>query len=159
MVKPTKHSIDEGLVRTLADLLNETGLSEIEYGLGDMNIRVAKTLGTGTGAPLPAPHAAVQPATPTAASTPTGNAATDELVNHPGCLTSPMVGTVYTSSDPAAPVYVKVGDKVSEGQTVLLIEAMKVFNPIVAPKAGTVTHIFISSGAPVEFGEPLLVIE
>jgi len=154
MVKPIKHSIDEGLVRTLAELLNETGLSEIEYGLGELNIRVAKTVNA-VAVAAPAAIAAISPS-PTAAS---DDAPTDDLSNHPGCLTSPMVGTVYTSSDPASPDYVKVGDKVSEGQTVLLIEAMKVFNPIAAQKAGTIKHIFISTGAPVEFAEPLLVIE
>jgi len=151
MVKTTKHSIDEGLVRTLAELLNETGLSEIEYGLGELNIRVAKTVNA----------VAVAAPAPVAATAPISDAEPDanDLSNHPGCLTSPMVGTVYTSSDPASPDFVKVGDQVKEGQTVLLIEAMKVFNPIAAHTAGTIKHIFISTGAPVEFAEPLLVIE
>ena len=94
---------------------------------------------------------------PAAASAPTDGG--DDLSSHPGVVPSPMVGVVYTSPDPDTPVYVKVGDQVAEGDTILLIEAMKVFNPIRAPKAGKVTRILVNGGSPVEFGEPLMIIE
>lgn len=149
MVKTDRPDIDAALVKKLADLLDETGLTEIEYGADGWHLRVSK----GRAAPVAlAPAAAPLPAATEAQAA----AAAD---NHPGALKSPMVGVAYTQSEPDAPPMVKVGDQVVEGQTVLLIEAMKVFNPIKAPRAGTVTRIFVSNGAPVEFGEPLLVIE
>jgi len=146
-----KTDIDEDLIRTLAELLNETGLSEIEYGKDGLNIRVARNVSVAAVATAPAP---VIPATTTA---PADNA--DDLASHPGAIASPMVGVAYTSSDPDSPPFVKVGDQVSVGQTLLLIEAMKVFNPITAPKAGKVTRILIENGSPVEFGAPLIIIE
>jgi len=147
-----KTDIDEDLIRTLAELLNETGLSEIEYGKDGLNIRVARSVNVAAAAPAPAP--VVMPAAPTA---PVDNA--DDLASHPGAVASPMVGVAYTSSDPDSPPFVKVGDQVSAGQTLLLVEAMKVFNPITAPKAGKVTRILIENGSPVEFGAPLIIIE
>ena len=150
--KSTKKSkIDEDLVRQLAALLDETGLSEIEYGTDDLHLRVAKGGVAMAAAPAPA-----------AASKAEATAAPEEAdspADHPGVVVSPMVGTAYIAADPESPPFVKVGDTVSEGDTLVLIEAMKVFNPIKAAKGGKVTRIFIDSGTPVEFGEPLLIIE
>lgn len=148
-----KPDIDADLVRKLASLLDETGLTEIEYGTENWHLRVGKGKplaqpGAGAAsdpAPAPAPAAGVAPA-----SQP------DEQA---GVLTAPMVGTVHTTPEPGAPEFVKVGDTVEEGQTVLLIEAMKMFNPIKAPAAGRVVRILITSGEPVEFGEPLMIIQ
>ena len=148
---PDKLQIDPDLIRRLADLLKETGLGEIEYAEGERRVRVAMP-GTGI-APAAAPVAG-QPAAALAAAvtaSPEAPAA--------GALTSPMVGTVYLAAEPNSPPFVKVGDKVREGQTVLIIEAMKVMNAIRAPRAGTVTRVLVTNGAPVEYGEPLLVIE
>ncbi|PWC40676.1 acetyl-CoA carboxylase biotin carboxyl carrier protein [Azospirillum sp. TSO22-1] len=144
--------IDGDLIRKLADLLRETGLNEIEFAEGDKSLRVSR------GAPAASAHvvhaavpAAVVAAAP--AATPVKGAA------HPGALTSPMVGTAYLAPEPGAGPFVKVGDTVKAGQTVLIIEAMKVMNPIKAPRGGTVTEVAITDGQPVEFGEVLLVIE
>lgn len=151
-----KTDFDADLVRELAGLLSETGLSEIEFASGDLRIRVARTPqpasfnlagGGGTVSHLPA------------AAAPGASREADPLLDHPGLLTSPMVGVVYTGSDPAGPPFVKVGDAVEVGATLLLIEAMKVFNPIKAPRAGVITRILVSNGVPVEYGEPLLIIE
>ena len=148
MAKNLKTDIDEELVRKLANLMDETGLTEIEYGIEGINIRVSKAANYAVAAP--APTADVQVATETAEV---------DAASHPGVVKSPMVGVVFTSSDPDSPAFVKVGDSVSEGKTLLLIEAMKVFNPILAPKAGRISQILISGGSPVEFGEPLVIIE
>ena len=148
MAKNLKTDIDEELVRKLAALMDETGLTEIEYGIEGINIRVSKA----------ANYAVAAPALTSAAPVATEIAEVD-AASHPGVVKSPMVGVVYTSSDPDSPAFVKVGDTVSEGKTLLLIEAMKVFNPILAPKAGRISQILISGGSPVEFGEPLVIIE
>ena len=148
MAKNLKTDIDEELVRKLANLMDETGLTEIEYGIEGINIRVSKA----------ANYAVAAPALTSAAPVATEIAEVD-AASHPGVVKSPMVGVVYTSSDPDSPAFVKVGDTVSEGKTLLLIEAMKVFNPILAPKAGRISQILISGGSPVEFGEPLVIIE
>ncbi|NQV98144.1 MAG: acetyl-CoA carboxylase biotin carboxyl carrier protein [Rhodospirillales bacterium] len=149
MAKNPKTDIDENLVRKLAALMDETGLTEIEYGVDGTNIRVSRAVSHSVAAPAAAP--AVAASEPVAAPiTP---------ANHPGAVKSPMVGVVYTSSDPDSPAFVQVGDTVSEGQTLVLIEAMKVFNPIAAPKAGRVVQILVESGSPVEFGEPLVILE
>ena len=148
MAKNLKTDIDEELVRKLATLMDETGLTEIEYGIEGINIRVSKA----------ANYAVAAPALTSAAPVATEIAEVD-AASHPGVVKSPMVGVVYTSSDPDSPAFVKVGDTVSEGKTLLLIEAMKVFNPILAPKAGSISQILISGGSPVEFGEPLVIIE
>ncbi len=151
MANKPKRNIDEDLVRQLAKLLEETGLTEIEYGRDGWHVRVSG----GTHA-LQAAAPAVLPAT-TAEAEP--DAATDDAIDLTNAVTSPMVGVVFTSSDPETPPFVQVSDQVSEGQTLLLIEAMKVYNPINAPKAGNVAQILITNGAPVEFGEPLLILE
>jgi len=155
MAKTPKTEIDEDLVRKLAALLDETGLTEIEYGRDGLNVRVAKNGGAG-----PAVIQTPAPAAPLAAATEPGETSEAvDLSNHPGAVTSPMVGMAYTSPDPNSPPFVHVGDEVSQGQTLLLIEAMKVFNPITAPKAGRVASVLVDNGTPVEFGEPLLILE
>jgi acetyl-CoA carboxylase biotin carboxyl carrier protein len=152
--------IDLDTVRQLAHMLTESGLTEIEYANADCRIRVAKTI-AGASASLPACDASDT----TMLVAPTvdgkdgqGRSEADAFVDHPGLLTSPMVGVVYTSSEPGAAPFVKMGDQVAVGDTVLLIEAMKVFNPIKAHRAGCVERLFVSSGMPVEYGEPLLLI-
>ena len=148
-----KLSIDEKLVRKLADLLNETGLTEIEYEAEGRRIRIAK----GGGAAMIAPAALAAPAAAPAAAAPAAEGAAEAVPA--GAVTSPMVGTVYVADEPGKPPFVKVGDQVSEGQTLLIIEAMKVMNQIPSPRAGTVKAILVQDGQPVEFGEPLMVIE
>ncbi len=148
MSQDDRKDIDPDLIRTLAGLLDETGLTEIEYGVQDLKIRVARNVAPSGAVPLPVA------APPAAAS-----AAPDDGADHPGTLRSPMVGVVYTSPEPGADHYVRVGDQVTEGQTVLLIEAMKVFNPISAPRGGRVSRILVANGSPVEFNEPLMIIE
>jgi len=144
-----KFEVNEELVRKLADLLQETGLNEIEYEVNNHRIRVAKNAGVTT---VAAPVASAAPAAPAA---PAGG---PEAIPA-GAITAPMVGTVYVAGEPGAPPFVKVGDAIREGQTLLIIEAMKVMNPLVSPRAGTVKQIMISDGQPVEYGEPLIVIE
>lgn len=146
-----KPKVDAEAVRALADLLHETGLTEIEYGSGDWRVRVAKTA-------APAPVYAAPPAGAPAEGT-AGAALTDPDLDHPGLIASPMVGLVYTAAEPGAPEFVKVGDSVATGDTLLLIEAMKVFNPIKAQHPGKVIRIFVSGGMPVEYGEPLIIVE
>lgn len=148
--------IDGELVRKLAGLLDETGLTEIEFAEGEKRIRVTK--GGGTPAFFSHAPAGTAPA-PAAASAPTSPPAALGVSSHPGALTSPMVGTAYTSPEPGASPFVRVGDTVKAGQTVLIIEAMKVMNPIKAPKAGTVSQVLVEDAQPVEFGEVLLIIE
>ena len=150
-----KFEVNEELVRKLADLLQETGLNEIEYEVNNHRIRVAKGAGAVVAA-VPAPVAPCAPAAPGAPVAPAG--ATPDAVP-PGAVTAPMVGTVYVASEPGTPPFVKVGDQVREGQTLLIIEAMKVMNPLASPRAGTVKQVLVSDGQPVEYGEPLLVIE
>ena len=157
--------IDARLVRKLADILTDTGLSEIEVEHGGLKIRVAKTLGAVAqpvqyaaapaammAAPAPAAAAPAPSAAP-AEATPPGRALNGDAVK------SPMVGTVYLQPQPDAPKFVSVGDSVTAGQTLMIIEAMKTMNPIPAPKAGRVVEVLVGDGQPVEFGEPLFVIE
>jgi acetyl-CoA carboxylase biotin carboxyl carrier protein len=134
----SKFDIDEALIRKLAKLLKETGLTEIEFETDDARIRV----NAGSG-----PVIAAAPASAAASEGPAA-----------GTVSSPMVGTAYLAPEPNAAAFVKVGDRVAKGQTILIIEAMKVMNPIPAPHAGTVTQILIQDGQPVEFGEPMMVI-
>lgn len=152
--KPTGKAsgVDSELVRALAKLLDETNLTEIEYGRDGWHIRVAKH---GSAAPAAVHHVAPLAAAPTTA---VANEDSSQ-VKGPGVVRSPMVGVVYTAPDPDKPPFIKVGDRVERGQTLLLIEAMKVFNPILAPISGVVSRIIINSGAPVEFDELLLIIE
>jgi acetyl-CoA carboxylase biotin carboxyl carrier protein len=145
----SKFDIDEALIRKLAKLLKETGLTEIEFETDDARIRVNAGA---TGAAIVGTPAA---ATPVAALAPAPAGADAPAA---GSVSSPMVGTTYLSPEPNAAAFVKVGDRVAKGQTILIIEAMKVMNPIPAPHAGTVTQILVQDGQPVEFGEPLMVI-
>ncbi len=149
--------VDTDLVRQLAEMLNANDLTEIEVEDGDRKISVKRTI---TAAPVmhaaPAAHAPVPAAAPAAAAAPTPAA---ESGPHPGSVPSPMVGTVYLSAEPGSKPFVSVGDSVSEGQTLLIIEAMKVMNQIQAPRAGKVTRICVQNAEPVEFGQPLVVIE
>lgn len=147
--------LDEDLVKRLSSLLHETDLTEIEYESGSQRIRVARTVQqTATVQASAAP--AAQPAQSTPPE-PHPEASSDRVPA--GAVTAPMVGTVYTAPEPGAAPYVQVGDTVGEGDTLLIVEAMKVMNPLPAPRGGTVTRIMITDGQPVEFGEPLMVIE
>ena len=140
-------TIDPSLIETLAELLERTGLSEIELAEGDARIRVVRQ---------PAPTA-VHVAAPTVVTTPAD--AGDGLDRNPqGAVLSPMVGTAYLSPEPGAQPFVAVGARVEEGQTLMIIEAMKVMNPIRAPRSGTITRIMVANGGPVEYGEPLLIL-
>ena len=152
---------DPDLVRELANLIADTDLSEIEVEKGDLRIRVARMVTAAGTVPVaaapaaPAPAAVVAPP-PTAAES---AAAAKPGAPHPGAVLSPMVGTAYRKPSPEAKSFVEIGSKVQAGDKVLLIEAMKTFNDIVAPRAGTVTALYVEDGTPVEYGEPLLVIE
>jgi len=154
--------IDTKTVRTLATILKSTGLTEIEVERGDLRIRVARELTAAPAqqtyvaapavpSPAPAPSAPAAAPAPAEAAAPAARAG-DEVK-------SPMVGTVYLQSQPGTPPFIRVGDRISEGQTLLIVEAMKTMNPIPAPRAGTVLEILVGDGQPVEFGEPLVVIE
>src|SRR6516165_3917204 len=137
-------SFDPKTLAELAALLNETGLSEIELAEGDRKVRLARIL-----APVTIPVAAPVAAAPAAA----------DPAKHPGAIKSPMVGVAYLSAEPGAPPYVSVGQSVEAGATLLLVEAMKTFNQIKAPRAGVVRQMLVTSGQPVEFDEPLLIVE
>lgn len=149
-----KFEMDTEFVRKLAQLLHETHLGEIELADGDKRIRVARQTVT-VAAPAAVPVAAGTPAAVPAVAA----AADNDLAKHPGAVKSPMVGTAYLAPEPGKPNFVAVGDKVTAGQTLLIIEAMKTFNPIKAPKAGTVAQILVANAHPVEFGEPLMIVE
>ena len=150
-------NVDTKLVRELAELLNETGLTEIEVEDDDRKIRVARG-GVAAAAPVAAaPVAAPAPAAaaPAAAAPAAEDTPADDTA---GALKSPMVGTAYLAPEPGAPDFVKVGDKVSEGDTLLIVEAMKVMNPITADKSGTIKSILVENAQPIEFDQPLVVI-
>ena len=146
---------DPAAIRELAQILRETDLTEIELVDGESRLRVVRQ------AVIAAPAVAqVAAAAPAAAPAAVAAAAPEALdADHPGAVTSPMVGVAYLSPEPGAASFVSVGSKVAQGQTLLLIEAMKTFNQIKATRAGTVTRILVESGMPVEYGEPLLIIE
>lgn len=165
MTKKTPHETDVSFIQALAELLRENDLTELqvkrEYGDNDsLNVRVSRQqpqqVVTQMSAPAPAaPAAAAAPAPAAAAPSDAGG----DPASLPGAVTSPMVGTVYMAPEPDAPAFVKVGDQVSEGDTLLIIEAMKTMNHIPAPKSGTVKRLLVEDGAPVEFGAPLMVVE
>jgi acetyl-CoA carboxylase biotin carboxyl carrier protein len=155
---PAESSVDARLVRELADVLNETGLTEIEVERGDLRVRLTKS-------PLPAPIAMAAPMVaappayaPAAAAAAPPTAAAAPSIPAGEVVKSPMVGTVYMQPQPGASPFVRVGDRVDEGQTLLLLEAMKTMNPIPAPKSGVLVEFLVADGQPVEYGEPLLVI-
>jgi acetyl-CoA carboxylase biotin carboxyl carrier protein len=148
-------SNDSALIRELALLLDETSLTEIEIERGGLRVRVARSISVS--AAMPASYQqAFSAAAAAGAVTP---AAVADLAKHPGVVPSPMVGTAYWSPEPGAKPFIEVGTKVSAGQTLLIIEAMKTMNQIPSPRAGTVTQILVEDGQPVEFGEPLVIIE
>lgn len=159
--------VDQDLIRAIAELLNKEDLAEIEIEQDDFRVRVTRSFGKemvafappAMASPYPQMPSAPAPAatgmSPVSAATPSA----EDLASNPGTLTSPMVGTAYRASEPGKPPFVDVGSKVSEGQTVLIIEAMKTMNQIPAHKAGTITRILVDDAQPVEYGEPLLVIE
>jgi acetyl-CoA carboxylase biotin carboxyl carrier protein len=152
-----KFEMDTDFIRKLAAILEETKLGEIELADGERRIRIARP----AVAAAPAQIAAAPMAAPIAVTAgPAGSAAGPaDVGKHPGAVKSPMVGTAYLSPEPGKPVFVNIGDKVTAGQTVLIIEAMKTFNPIKAPKAGVVSQILIENARPVEFGEVLMILE
>lgn len=152
--------VDAEAIRSLAEILTETGLTEIEIAEKDVRVRVVRA--PAALAPVTyaaAPAAAPAPAHPASGTPVSVTPAATDLSKHPGAVTSPMVGVAYLSPEPGAAAFATVGATVSAGQTLLLIEAMKTFNQIKAPKSGTLTRILVESGDPVEFGEVLAVIE
>mgnify|MGYP000495301600 CR=1 FL=1 len=160
------HEADVAFIKALAELLRENDLTELQvkrdYGEDDsLNVRVSRQIAA---APAPvqtiaaAPAAAAAPAPAAAAAAPAPEAAEDPA-SHPGAVPSPMVGTVYLQPEPGAPSFIKVGDSVKEGDTLLIVEAMKTMNHIPAPKSGTVKRILVEDGAAVEFGSPLVIVE
>jgi len=159
-------SPEQALIEAIAKLLNEQNLAEIEIERDDLRVRVTRSYPSqgvqqyavpAMAAPAPAPVAAA-PVAPAGAAAGL-SAAADDLASNPGTLTSPMVGTAYMSPEPGKPAFAPVGTKVSEGQTVLIIEAMKTMNQIPAHRSGTVTRVLVEDAAPVEYGQPLVVIE
>lgn len=149
--------VDVKLVRQLAELLNDTSMTEIEVETEECKIRVARTVQAAAVSYAAAPVAAPAPAAAAPASAPAAPVAAP--ADHPGAVKSPMVGTAYLAASPEAAPFVNVGDSVKEGDTLIIIEAMKVMNPIVAPRGGKVTQMLVANGQPVEFDQPLVVIE
>lgn len=165
----TKSSqVDQDLIRAIAELLNKENLAEIEIEQEDLRVRVTRSYPNEAPtyaaspmqfmAPPAMPQAPAVPSAP-AGSVPAAPAKAEDVASNPGTLTSPMVGTAYRSPEPGKPAFAEVGSKVSEGQTVLIIEAMKTMNQIPAHRSGTVTRILVDDAQPVEYGEPLVVIE
>ena len=153
--------LDTKVISRLAEILDKSNLTELEYEDEGCRICLSRQVNV-VPAPAHAPLPPVPPApapVPAAAPAAPAPAAEEDYSKHPGCVKSPMVGVVYLSSDPNSPNYVKVGDTVAEGDTVCLIEAMKTYNPVKAHKGGKVVKILVESGDPVEYGEPLVVIE
>ena len=146
---------DSALIRELALLLDETSLTEIEIERAGLRVRVARNISIAASVPA----SLLQPAAAAAAPVAAAAAAVADIAKHPGVVPSPMVGTAYWASEPGAKPFIEVGSKVSVGQTLLIIEAMKTMNQIPSPRAGTVTQILVEDGQPVEFGEPLVIIE
>lgn len=162
MSNKTSHDSDVSFIQALAELLRENDLTELQvkrdYGENDsLNVRVSRQMqmAVQTAAPAAAP-AAPSPMSASPAAAPTDNA---DPASHPGAVTSPMVGTVYMAPEPGAAAFVSTGSTVKEGDTILIIEAMKTMNHIPAPKAGTIKRILVEDGGPVEFGAPLVIIE
>jgi acetyl-CoA carboxylase biotin carboxyl carrier protein len=150
-----KPSVDQELIREIAQLLTETGLTEIEIDRDGMRVRVARQLGPA----LAAAPAIAGPPSIAAPAQPEPDTGEPDPAQHPGCVRSPMVGVAYLAPEPGAAPFVSAGARVAQGQTLLIIEAMKTMNHIPAPKAGVVTRILVGNSQPVEFGEPLVIIE
>jgi len=163
--KKSSSGVDADLVRELAKVLSEQGLTEIEVEHGELRLRLARTQTVAAHAPVayaPAPVAPAPVAPAPVAAAPAAAPAPAAAKDHRDdarAVTSPMVGTAYLAPEPGAKVFVKVGDTVAEGQTLLIVEAMKTFNPIVAPRSGKVVEIIVGDGQPVEFGQPLMLVE
>jgi acetyl-CoA carboxylase biotin carboxyl carrier protein len=153
----SKFPLDEEAVRKLAAILEETGLTEIEVEAEDRKIRVAKSAAPAAMMPMPAAAPALPSAPASEAAAPVS--APGPAAAQGNAVTSPMVGTVYLAPEPGAKAFVQVGDAVKEGQTILIVEAMKVMNALPAPKSGTVSAILVEDGQPVEFGEPLMIVD
>lgn len=147
-------TIDQDLIRQLALLLTETDLTEIEVEHENLRIRVARTITA-----APASYQVAAPVAPVAAAAAPAAPAEVSLAGHPGIVPSPMVGTAYRSPEPGSKTFIEIGDTVREGQTLLIVEAMKTMNQIPAPRSGVVKAIMVEDGQPVEYGEPLLIIE
>ena len=145
--------LEAGWIRELAEILSDTGLTEVEIEKDDIRLRVSRQGGVSS------VSAAIAPVTPSPSKPATTEPAQTATPDHPGTIRSPIVGTAYLSPSPGSPAFVKVGDKVIEGQTVMIVEAMKTMNPITATRSGTVNSIIISDAQPVEFDDPLMVIE
>jgi len=168
MSKKTSHDSDVSFIQALAELLRENDLTELrvkrDYAENDsLDVRVGRYSQPPAAAAAPviaaAPAPAAPAAAPSAAPAPAAPAASDDPASHPGAVTSPMVGTVYMSPEPGAAAFSSVGKTVSEGETLLIIEAMKTMNHIPAPRSGTIKRILVEDGGPVEFGAPLMIIE
>ncbi|WP_171210892.1 acetyl-CoA carboxylase biotin carboxyl carrier protein [Ruegeria sp. HKCCA5426] len=164
----TKHEADVAFIKALAELLRENDLTELqvkrEYGEEDsLNVRVSRLSQTAAVAPVQVAVPAAAPAAPAAAPAPAAAAeaptTVEDPASHPGAVTSPMVGTVYMQPEPGAPAFISVGASVSEGDTLLIVEAMKTMNHIHAPKSGTIKRILVGDGDAVEFGTPLVIVE
>lgn len=161
-------AVDAELVRDLAQILSDTGLTEIEIERGELRLRLARTISV-TAAPQHAVQTHVMASAPVTApvappalaapAAPPPVTAPANMADHPGAIPSPMVGTAYLAPEPGAAPFIKVGDSVNAGQTLMVVEAMKTFNPIPAPRSGKVTAILVADGQPVEFGEPLVILE
>ena len=153
-------NIDADLVRSLADILNETDLTEIEVERGELRIRVAREVTMTAAAPIQYAAAPVAHAAPAAAAPASMPSDPATIVSRKGEeVKSPMVGTAYLQASPEAPAFVKAGDKVKKGQTLLIVEAMKTMNPIQAPRDGVVVEVLVGDAQPVEFGEPLVLLQ
>jgi len=156
-----KKDFDSKLIGEIAEIMAETGLTEVELKQGDSTLRLSKTSGVAAApamvaaAPVAAPVATPAPGIPAPAT----EAPAESAADHPGTVTSPMVGTVYLAPQPGADNFVKAGDSVNEGDTLMIIEAMKVMNPLPAPRSGTIKALLVSDAQPVEFGDPLIIIE
>ncbi|MDH3229897.1 MAG: acetyl-CoA carboxylase biotin carboxyl carrier protein [Alphaproteobacteria bacterium] len=154
-----KKDFDSKLIGEIAEIMAETGLTEVELRQGDTRLRLSKTTGVAA-VPAVAATAPVAAAAPAVAAVPAAESpAAESPADHPGTVASPMVGTVYLAPQPDADFFVGVGDRVGEGDTLMIIEAMKVMNPIPSPHAGIVKAILVSDSQPVEFGDPLIIIE
>ena len=150
---------DTALVKALADILDDAGLAELEYETEAVTVRLSRISGNLAPAAPVAP--VIAPAAPASEAAPAATAAATsaDAAAHPGAVTSPMVGTAYTAPEPGADAFIEVGTVVKKGQTLLIVEAMKVMNPITAPKDGTISQIFVQNAQPFEFGEALVIIE
>lgn len=158
------HDDDVEFIKALAELLSDNDLSELQVKRnypdeGSLNVRVSRVNSVAATVQVPMPHASAVPPSPATAAAPAPATDDSDPASLPGAVTSPMVGTAYLAAEPGASPFVKVGDSVSEGQTLCIVEAMKTMNQIPAPRSGIVKRILIEDGAPVEFGAPLMVVE